>query len=99
MATRKSTTNPPSGADAPVPSTSSADPESRQIKVRETCPSVRWPPRGDPKPRACLRLEGRWLERAGFAIGTHVRVHVAHHRLIVELIEASGQFAEQPGAG
>ncbi len=99
MATRKSTTNPLSGADAPVLSASSANPDSRQLKVRESCPSVRWPSRGDPTPRASLRLEGRWLERAGFAIGANVRVHVAQHRLIVELIEPHGQFAEQPGAG
>ena len=34
-----------------------------------------------------LRLRGRWLERAGFPIGTRVRVDVSSRRLIVEAIE------------
>ena len=34
-----------------------------------------------------LRLQGRWLERAGFPVGTRVRVDVSPRRLIVEAIE------------
>jgi hypothetical protein len=31
-----------------------------------------------------LRLQGAWLERAGFAIGVPVKVHVSPGRLIIE---------------
>lgn len=34
-----------------------------------------------------LRLQGRWLDRAGFRIGTRVRVEVSERRLIVEALE------------
>ncbi len=34
-----------------------------------------------------LRMQGRWLDRAGFGIGTRVRVEVCEGRLIVEAIE------------
>jgi len=39
----------------------------------------------DPLPY--LRLRGRWLERAGFAVGAKIRVRVEPHRLILEIIE------------
>jgi hypothetical protein len=39
-----------------------------------------------------LRLKGRWLDRAGFAIGSKVRVEVSEGRLI---IEALPQFPER----
>jgi hypothetical protein len=35
-----------------------------------------------------LRLQGRWLDRAGFSVGTRVRVDVSTRRLIVEAIES-----------
>jgi hypothetical protein len=35
-----------------------------------------------------LRLQGRWLDRAGFSVGTRVRVDVSARRLIVEAIES-----------
>lgn len=41
-----------------------------------------------PKPH--LRLTGRWLARAGFAVGTAVRVQVEHGRLVLEAIEPEG---------
>jgi hypothetical protein len=31
-----------------------------------------------------LRLQGAWLERAGFAIGVPVKVHVSPGRLVIE---------------
>ena len=34
---------------------------------------------------ARVRIEGHWLEEAGFEIGRRVKVHVTHGRLIVEL--------------
>jgi toxic protein SymE len=34
-----------------------------------------------------LRLQGRWLDQAGFPVGTRVRVDVSPGRLIVEAIE------------
>jgi hypothetical protein len=39
-----------------------------------------------------LRLKGRWLDRAGFAIGCKVRVDVWEGRLV---IEALPQLAER----
>jgi toxic protein SymE len=53
-------------------------PESRG---RSASPYVR----GTPMP--FLRLQGRWLDQAGFAIGTQVRVEVDHGRLVVEAID------------
>jgi hypothetical protein len=35
-----------------------------------------------------VRLSGRWLDRAGFAIGTAVRVQVSRGRLVLEAIES-----------
>ncbi len=41
------------------------------------------------KPTACLSLKGRWLEIAGFQIGTEVKVIVRHGCLVV-LAQKSG---------
>jgi len=46
-----------------------------------------------PDPLPYLRLRGRWLERAGFAVGAKIRVRVEPHRLILEVIDE-----EPPGA-
>jgi hypothetical protein len=44
-------------------------------------------PRQSPKaPMPFLRLRGRWLDRAGFAIGMNVRVDVSAGRLVLEVI-------------
>jgi hypothetical protein len=37
-----------------------------------------------------LRLQGHWLEQAGFPVGTPVRVEVSERRLIVEAVEPRG---------
>lgn len=37
-------------------------------------------------PMPFLRLQGRWLDEAGFAIGANVRVAVSAGRLVVEVI-------------
>jgi hypothetical protein len=38
-------------------------------------------------PMPFLRLQGRWLDRAGFAIGSDVRVQVEYGRLVLEVID------------
>ena len=35
-----------------------------------------------------LRLQGAWLERAGFAIAVPVKVHVSRGRLVIEVAES-----------
>jgi hypothetical protein len=42
-----------------------------------------------------LRLRGRWLDQAGFAIGANVRVEVAAGRLVLEVVEPNPQHAER----
>jgi len=34
-----------------------------------------------------LRLQGRWLDRAGFAVGADVNVQVEPGRLVIEVID------------
>ena len=84
--------NPVSNSPPPVSSISDADETSatqcRRLTVgagsgssrsfHQTCAS-RSPP--------FLRLQGRWLERAGFVIGARVRVWVSEGRLVVETVE------------
>jgi hypothetical protein len=41
-----------------------------------------------------LHLQGRWLERAGFAIGAIVRVQVTPRRLVVEVSEGDPDRVE-----
>ncbi len=47
---------------------------------------------GEPDGRAMsiplLRLQGAWLERAGFGIGVPVKVHVSPGRLVIEAAES-----------
>lgn len=38
-------------------------------------------------PMPFLRLQGRWLDQAGFAIGANVRVEISAGRLVVEVID------------
>lgn len=42
-------------------------------------------------PMPFLRLQGRWLDEAGFAIGSNVQIAVSRGRLIVEVIEPVAQ--------
>jgi hypothetical protein len=46
-------------------------------------------------PMPFLRLQGRWLDQAGFAIGANVRVEVAAGRLVLEVVEAHPQHEER----
>lgn len=41
-------------------------------------------------PMPFLRLQGRWLDQAGFPIGAEVQVHVSQGRLVLEVIGAAG---------
>jgi hypothetical protein len=34
-----------------------------------------------------LRLRGRWLEKAGFVIGRHVKIEVGECRLTIEQVD------------
>jgi Toxin SymE, type I toxin-antitoxin system len=47
-------------------------------------------PKPEPAPTPQLRLQGRWLDRAGFRIGANVRVAVTPGRLVIELVEQDG---------
>ena len=38
-------------------------------------------------PLPFLRLQGRWLDRAGFAVGADVREQVEPGRLVIEVID------------
>lgn len=40
------------------------------------------------EPMPFLRLQGRWLDEAGFAIGANVRVEVAAGRLVLQVDDA-----------
>lgn len=57
---------------------SSSHPESRAARPH-SLPAA---------PMPFLRLRGRWLDEAGFAIGASVRVEVSAGRLVVEVIES-----------
>jgi len=43
------------------------------------------------EPMPFVRLQGRWLDEAGFAIGAQVRVQVTPGRLVLEVIEPEPQ--------
>jgi len=46
-------------------------------------------------PMPFLRLQGRWLDQAGFAIGANVRVEIAAGRLVLEVIEPDSRPARR----
>ena len=59
---------------------------SRRLKVSyQSVPSQQPYTRLPPKP--FLRLQGRWLDRAGFAVGSDVRVQVEPGRLVLEVMD------------
>ena len=61
----------------------------RRLRVSRTQPDTRARELACPlpQPMPSLRLRGRWLDRAGFAIGTDVRVEVTAGRLVLEVID------------
>ena len=62
----------------------------RRLTVSRSYPASRAarPTYLPPSPMPFLRLQGRWLDQAGFAVGANVRVEVSAGRLVVEVIEA-----------
>jgi hypothetical protein len=78
MAIEDSTPNVPANAELPIPS--SSPPQSTLTPRRLT---VSYIGLGMPY----LRLQGRWLEKAGFCVGTPVRIEVAEGRLTVSASE------------
>lgn len=97
MAIDDSTTALPSGAEA-LSRAITARPlsaDARHLTVGYVLSEKSHPPgksltfkAGHPPERPpLLRVQGRWLDRAGFAIGTKVRVLVAPKRLIIEVVE------------
>jgi len=63
--------------------------KSRRLRISRIQPESRcqYPPLHLPVPLPFLRLQGRWLDQAGFAIGAQVRVQVMPRRLVLEVIE------------
>ena len=61
----------------------------RRLTVTRTHPEPRHVrfPRPMPAPLPLLRLQGRWMDQAGFAIGKPVRVYVLPSRLLLEVID------------
>ena len=61
---------------------------SRHLKVSYQSASSQQPYRVLP-PKPFLRLQGRWLDRAGFAVGSdvHVQVQVEPGRLVLEVMD------------
>jgi hypothetical protein len=66
---------------------STESPQIRRLTVYYGMYSVRGPD-GRAMSIPMLRLQGAWLERAGFAIGVRVKVHVTPGRLIIEAAES-----------
>ena len=63
------------------PAADNACKRSRRLTVG--CTGGGWPRPDVPY----LRLRGRWLERAGFAIGGKVKIDVSEGRLIIEPVD------------
>jgi toxic protein SymE len=80
MATSESTTQQSAGAQ-PVAQSSSLPaerPKARRLTVSSGAVS------GGEGSAPCIRLLGRWLEEAGFSIGSKVDVSVAPGRLVID---------------
>lgn len=65
---------------------STSAPMIRRLTVSDGPRSLREPD-GSSRSAPMLRLQGRWLEGAGFAVGVPVTVHVGSGRLIIEVAE------------
>jgi hypothetical protein len=64
--------------------------KSRQLKVSYRS-SQSHVPLQMPSPMPFLRLQGRWLDAAGFAIGADVHVQVEPGRLVLEVIDPKAE--------
>jgi hypothetical protein len=67
----------------------------RRLTVSRHYPERHASRSGPLSPMPFLRLQGRWLDQAGFAIGANVRVEVAAGRLVLEVVEPNPQHAER----
>ena len=43
-----------------------------------------------------IRIMGRWVEEAGFAVGATVNVDVSHGRLVIELVPPGAEYEFTP---
>lgn len=59
----------------------------RRLTVVEGPRTVREPD-GRYRSLSSIRFGGRWLEAAGFPVGTRIAVHVEERRLVLEVMEA-----------
>lgn len=66
---------------------STENPQIRQLTVHYGTYRVLGPD-GRAMSAPLLRLQGAWLQRAGFGIGVPVTVHVTHGRLVIEAAES-----------
>ena len=64
-----------------VPPVQKRRPMSRRLKV--TASGAGYPRVDVPY----MRLRGRWLERAGFVVGRHVKIEVGEARLTIEQVD------------
>lgn len=71
--------------------------DSRRLRVSYRHPVSRSRvPLCGPAPMPFLRLQGRWLEKCGFAIGAEVHVQVTQGRLVLEVI--APELVQEPVA-
>ena len=68
------------------PQISTESPQSRRLTMSYGSYKVRGPD-GCAMSVPLLRLQGAWLERAGFSVGVPVKVHVSPGRLVIEAAE------------
>jgi hypothetical protein len=64
---------------------------ARRLTVSRHYPESHASRSGPLSPMPFLRLQGRWLDQAGFVIGANVRVEVAAGRLVLEVVESDLQ--------
>ena len=64
---------------------------SRRLTISSRCPESRARRSQYVRlmPMPFLRLQGRWLDQAGFPIGAQVQVQVDRGRLVLEVIDAA----------
>lgn len=94
MAISNLTANEPSltKSDSLVKDAGTTAPISTRRLTVSSCPAeLRWevgqrPSPPVPPPMPYVRMRGKWLARAGFAIGSAIRVSVAPGRLVLEVV-------------
>jgi Toxin SymE, type I toxin-antitoxin system len=62
----------------------------RRLKVSYQSAPSQEPYRVLPR-KPFLRLQGRWLDKAGFAVGANVHVQVEPGRLVLEVIDPQAE--------